>query len=137
MYVGVGLRLIASVTVRKGSVNLSSLGVLAADAQAGKVTGTLVVQTLGITGKSVSTSLPLPSDLNQTTIQNAIVSLGSIKAILYDKNTDVDPRVVGIYDPVGGGQQVVNGIISVLASNPINWNRPCTAMTTGVNLATK
>lgn len=129
VYVGVGLRLTASVTVTKATANLSSLGAIAADAQAGRVTGTLVVQTLGVTGKSVSTSLPLPSELNQTTVQNAILALGSIKAVLYDPNTQIDPRVVGIYNPIGGGQQVVNGVISVLASNPIKWNRPCTVAT--------
>ena len=125
VYVGVGLRLTASVTVSKGTANLSSLGSIAADAEAGKITGSLIVQTLGITGKSVSTVLPLPSELNQTTIQNAILALGSIKAILYDKNTQINPRVVGIYNPVGGGQQVVNGIISILSSDPIRWYRPC------------
>lgn len=126
VYVGVGLRLTANVTVTKGTVNLSSLGSIAAGAEAGKLTGSLVVQTLGITGKSVATSLPLPSELNQTTIQNAILSLGSIKAILYDQeNTIVTPRVVGIYNPIGGGQQLVNGVMSVLANEPIRWKRPC------------
>lgn len=126
VYVGVGLRLTANVTVTKGTANLSSLGSIAADAEAGKLTGSLVVQTLGITGKSVATSLPLPSELNQTTIQNAILSLGSIKAVLYDKeNTIVTPRVVGIYNPIGGGQQFINGVMSVLANEPIRWKRPC------------
>lgn len=125
VYVGVGLRLTASVTVLKATANLASLGAISADAAAGKLTGSLVVQTLGVTGKTIATSLPLPSELNQTTIQNAILSLGSIKAVLYDPNTQVDPRVVGIYNPIGGGQQLVNGIISVLASNPLRWFRPC------------
>lgn len=125
VYVGVGLRLTASVTVTQGTANLSSLGAIAADAEAGKLTGSLIVQTLGITGKSVATSLPLPSELNQTTIQNAILSLGSIKAVLYDQSTVISPRVVGIYNPIGGGQEVVNGIISVLSNQPIEWSRPC------------
>jgi hypothetical protein len=126
VYVGVGLRLTASVKVLKGNVKLSSLGAIAAEAEAGNLSGSLVIQTLGITGKTVSTSIPLPSDLNQTTVQNAILSLGSIKAILHDEETEVTPRVVGIYNPIGGGQQVVNGIISILASRRIRWYRPCT-----------
>jgi hypothetical protein len=126
VYVGVGLRLTASVTVTNATANLSSLGTIAADAEAGKLTGSLIVQTLGVTGKAVSITLPLPSELNRTTIQNAILALGSIKAVLYDSNTVIAPRVVGIYNPVGGGQQVVNGIISVLASDPLTWARPCT-----------
>ncbi len=126
IYIGVGLRLTATVTVLKGEVDLSSLGAIAAEASVNKLTGTLVVQTLGITGKSVASSLPLPSEINQTTIQNAILSLGAIKAVLYDQeNTIITPRVVGIYDPIGGGQDIVNGVISVLAANPIEWFRPC------------
>ena len=126
VYVGVGLRLTASVIVQEGNVNLSSLGALAAAAEAGKLTGSLTVQTLGITGNNVSASLPLPSEINQTTIQNAILSLGSIKAALFDtNNTIITPRVVGIYDPIGGGKEIINGIISVLAEEPITWYRPC------------
>lgn len=126
VYIGIGLRLTATIFVSEGSVNLSSLGAIAAEAEAGKLTGTLTVQTLGITGKSVATSLPLPSEINQTTIQNAILALGSIKAVLYDKeNTILTPRVVGVYNPIGGGKQVVNSIISVLAEKPITWYVPC------------
>lgn len=126
VYVGVGLRLIASVHVTRGRVNLSSLGALAAQAEAGRLTGSLVVQTLGITGSNVSTTLPLPSELNQTTIQNAILALGSIKAVMHDpSNTIVKPRVVGIYNPIGGGQQLINGIIPVLAERAVGWYRPC------------
>lgn len=126
VYVGIGLRLTASVLVLKAGAKLSSLGAIAAEAEAGRLTGSLVVQTLGVSGKSVSTALPLPSELTQTTVQNAILSLGSIKATLYvSDTTQIVPRVVGIYNPIGGGQQVVNGIISVLARSPIEWYRPC------------
>jgi hypothetical protein len=125
VYVGVGLRLTASVTVVKGNVNLSSLGAIAAEAKAGRLVGTLVVQTLGISGRNVSTMLPLPSEINETTVQNAILALGSIKAVLNDSSTVITPRVVGIYNPIGGGAEVVNGVISVLAEQPLTWYRPC------------
>ncbi|HET9283373.1 MAG TPA: hypothetical protein VFR24_15570 [Candidatus Angelobacter sp.] len=45
VYVGVGLRLTAAVTVTKGTANLSSLGAIAADAESGRITGSLIVQT--------------------------------------------------------------------------------------------
>jgi hypothetical protein len=119
VYVGVGLRLVATVRVLKGNVNLASLGAITASVAAGEATGSLVVQTLGISGPKVSTIMPLPSDLNQTTVQNAILALGSIKAILYDHETSVVPRVVGIYNPIGGGAAVVNQIVSILANDKI------------------
>lgn len=125
VYVGVGLRLTATINVIKGNVNLSGLPAIAAEAQAGNLTGTLVVQTLGATGELVSANLPLPSELNRTTVQNSILSLGSIKALIHDENIRITPRVIGIYNPIGGGQSFVNGIISSLASERLKWYQPC------------
>ncbi|WP_019883121.1 MULTISPECIES: hypothetical protein [unclassified Methylophilus] len=122
VYLGVGLRLTASISIKRGSANLASLGAIAAEAEAGNLVGTLVVQTLGVSGKSVSTIIPMPSELNQSTVQNAILALGQIKAILYNENdTIITPRIVGFYNPIGGGQDVVNGVISGLSSDPIEW----------------
>ena len=127
VYVGVGLRLTASISVLRGTVNLASLGAIAVEAQSGRVAGSLVVQTLGITGEQVATILPLPSELDSTTVQNAILSLGAIKAIIYQEDSvTITPRVTGIYNPVGiGGQALVNAIVSELAREPIPWRRPC------------
>lgn len=128
VYVGVGLRLTATINVLNGNVNLSGLPAIAAEAKAGNLTGTLVVQTLGATGELVSANLPLPSELNQTTIQNSILSLGSIKALLHDENIRITPRVIGIYNPIGGGQSFVNKVISALASERLTWYQPCDAI---------
>lgn len=126
VYVGIGLRLTANVQVLKGNVNLSSLGALAAAAQAQKITGSLIVQTLGITGKQVTSALPLPSELNPTTVQNAILALGSVKAIVYDQGTVVTPRVTGIYNPLPmSDQRTVNLIVSELAKQAIPWAQDC------------
>ena len=127
VYIGIGLRLTANVKVLKGQVNLSSLGALAAAAEAQQITGSLVVQTLGITGKQVTSSLPLPSELNPTTIQNAIQALGAVKAVVYDEsNTVVTPRVTGIYNPFPtDNPQTINLIVSGLAGDPIPWWRWC------------
>jgi hypothetical protein len=125
LYVGLGLRLMSTVTVGSTNANLSSVGALAAEAEAGNVTGTLVVQTLGVTGRPVSTALPLPSELNRTAVSNAILALGAIKASLFDSTTVIAPRVVGVYNPIGGDQALVSGIISTLASSDIPWEASC------------
>lgn len=129
VYVGVGLRLSAMVTVHKGSVNLSSLGALSAKAEAGQVTGSLIVQTLGITGGKVTTALPLPSELNPTTIQAAIVTLGAVKALIPDQpGTVLKPRVTGIYNPIqNANQAIIHQIVSKLAETPIEWAQDCPA----------
>jgi hypothetical protein len=118
VYVGVGLRLTATVTVHQGSVNLGSLFALGLAAQAKQVSGTLVVQTLGISGENISTIIPMPAEINSSTIQNAILSLGSIKAKMYETETIITPRVVGVYNNLGGGSETINGFISSLLQEP-------------------
>jgi hypothetical protein len=125
VYVGVGLRVTADVVAIEGNSNLSGLDVISAAAENGQVTGSLTVQTLGINGKSISAALPIQSELNRTTVQNAIASLGAIKALMYEDGVRIEPRVVGIYNPIGGGEDVVNAIISELSSERVTWMRPC------------
>ena len=123
-YVGVGLRLTASVTVNQGSVDLGNLLAIGVAAEAKRAAGTLVIQTLGITGPGISSALPLPSEINTTTIQNALVALGTIKAKLYDDQTTITPQVVGVYNTVGGGQEIVNGFISAILEHPLRLEIP-------------
>jgi len=122
VYVGVGLRLTADIDILSREVNLSSLPALAASVKAGDASGSLVVQTLGVTGKPVAGGLIFSSELNETTVQNAVLSLGAIKAILYSDTAVVKPRVTGIYLPLpDGNEELVNLIVSGLASAPIEW----------------
>lgn len=127
VYVGLGLRITATVQVIGGEANISGLGEIGAEAESENLTGSLVVQTLGVNGRSVSAALPIQSELNRTTVQNAVVAIGSIKALLYNDDTTKDPRVVGVHLPVPGGKALVNAIISGLSDpeNPVTWLRPC------------
>ena len=118
VYLGVGLRLTANVNIREGSVDLGNLFALGVAAQAKQVTGTMVVQTLGVSGQNISTLIPMPGEINPTTIQNAIMALGAIKAKLYDTGTAINPRVVGVYNTLGGGQETINSFIATLLENP-------------------
>jgi hypothetical protein len=114
VYVGVGLRLTASITVNEGTVDLGNLFGIGAAASAKKISGTLVVQSLGISGENISAALPMPAEINSTTIQNAILALGTIKSKLYEEKTIIIPRVVGIYNNLGGGSKTINNFISML-----------------------
>jgi hypothetical protein len=118
VYVGVGLRLTANVTVREGTVDLGNLVALGVAAQAKQISGTLVIQSLGLSGPGISPYIPIPNEINTTTIQNAIQAIGAIKAKMYDKETEVTPRVVGVYNNVGGGQETINGFISSILQKP-------------------
>lgn len=125
VYVGIGLRVAATIDVIGSSANISGIGVIGAEAEAEKIKGSLVVQTLGVNGKSIAAALPIQSELNRTTAQNAIVAVGSIKALLYADDTSVSPRVVGIYLPFPGGKPLVNALISELSKKRVEWPRPC------------
>lgn len=125
VYVGIGLRVAATVDVVGANVNISGIGVIGAEAEAERLKGSLVVQTLGVNGKSIAAALPIQSELNRTTAQNAIVAVGAIKALLYADETAVSPRVVGIYLPFPGGKPLVNALISELSKQRVEWPRPC------------
>jgi len=117
-YIGVGLRLTANIAVIKGSVDLGNLFALGAAAEAKKISGSLVIQTLGISGENVSSIIPMPSEINASTIQNAILALGTIKAKMYGADTKITPRVVGVYNNLGGGAETINGFISSMLQKP-------------------
>lgn len=134
VYVGVGMRLSADIAALEGGVPLTSLGVIGLEAQAKRLIGTLSVQTIGIAGESVATSLPLPSKLDQTTIENGILSIGSSRAVVYRRDAQTTssittPRVVGLYSPIGSDPALVNAIYSELSRKRPQWARPCRQLT--------
>lgn len=125
VYVGVGLRVAANIYAAKGYANISGLGIIGAEAEANNLKGSLIIQTLGVNGKSVAAALPIQSELNRTTAQNAIVAIGTIKALLHAPETLVAPRVVGLYLPFPGGKALVNALISELSKTEIPWEYNC------------
>lgn len=121
VYVGVGLRVVADIEVLEGKVDITGLAAIGSAAQLKKVSVTLAVQTLGINGAQVASALPIQSELNQTTAQNAIVSVASIKTLLYDKGISKRPRVVGLYLPFRANEALVNRVLSLIARMPPQW----------------
>lgn len=125
VYVGAGIRLNATVLALKGNVNLTSPVGLAVAADAGAVQGTLAVQMIGLGSKETASVMPLTSELNQTTIQNALMALGSAKTLAYTSDK-IRPRFVGFFNPVSAGPEWVNDVISALHEVPPTWKRSCT-----------
>lgn len=125
IYVGLGLRTSSNIYAIKGGANISGLGVIGAEAEANNLKGSLIIQTLGVNGKSVAAALPIQSELNRTTAQNAIVAIGTIKALLHSPETWIAPRVVGLYLPFPGGKAFVNALVSELSTQDIEWSFSC------------
>ena len=117
IYVGVGIRMTANVKVNSGNVNLGNLIAIGAAADTKVVSGTLVIQTMGISGQSVSSAIPIPSDVNGTTIANALMAVGTIKSKFCDNSGDVTikPQVLGMYNNIGSG---FDDVISPLLAKP-------------------
>jgi hypothetical protein len=83
---------------------------------------------MGINGRRVAAALPIQSDLNRTTAQNAIVAISAIKTMLYESKGDnrvsISPRAIGFHLPFPGDRKIVNAIISTLAMSGVEWERP-------------
>lgn len=124
IYVGVGLRVTADFRTLQANLNISGLGVASGGAQGNAVSGTLALQTLGVNGKGIAAALPsFPLKLDENAVENAVNALGTIKAALYDPDTYVYPRIVGLYLPLRGNQQLVNSIIAQMSDDTIIWPR--------------
>lgn len=98
--IGVGLRLISLITTKEAGINIGDLSSIGLAAKAGKLTGTLMIEVVGIKSKDVTTLLPLPSEINQSTIQNAMQALATIKSKIYDKDTKLYPQVMAIKNEI-------------------------------------
>lgn len=88
VYIGIGMRVRADITLLEqgGSIEISQLGDLVGlglAARNNQITGTLLVQTLGISGPDVSPYIPAPSEINATTISNAMQAIATIKSKMY------------------------------------------------------
>jgi hypothetical protein len=117
-YVGIGLRLSANLTVNSGTVDLANLIAIGAAAQAKQLSGTLVIQTLGISGESIASAIPIPSEISEASIQNALVAIGTIKSKIYDDKTSISPRIIGIYDTFGSDTNSFDIFFTSMLNHP-------------------
>lgn len=94
--VGVGLRLIAMITTSKANLNIGDISTIGAAVMSGEAHGTLMAECIGIKSKEVTALFPWPSEINQTTVQNAAMALATIKSKIYDPETKLFPQEVAI-----------------------------------------
>lgn len=94
--VGVGLRLRASIETKKAGLNIGNLFGLAQEAQKGKVSGTLSFDVIGINSKDILNLIPLPTEISQASIVNALQAMASIKSKIEDENTNLYPKLLAI-----------------------------------------
>jgi hypothetical protein len=100
---GVGIRMRANLVAMEAGIDLSSLSSLGFAASAGKVSGVLSFETIGISGPLITPLIPVPTSLSTESIQAALQSAAAIKANIYDEETSIVPQVFA-RKPASGAQ---------------------------------
>jgi len=102
IYEGIGLRIQATFIATSANLDVNGIFGLSGKVDSSSFKGSIVIQSMGISGKSVN--LPLPSDINPTSIQNALMAISSIRALVYtsdNKDLKITPRIIGFYNTIG------------------------------------
>lgn len=115
--VGIGLRLISLITTAEAGINIGDLYSIGLAAKDGKLSGTLIIEVIGIKSKEVTTLIPFPSEINQTTIQNAMQALATIKSKIYDEETKLYPQVMAIKKYKSEEIPIISEGISILKTD--------------------
>lgn len=92
--VGIVLRVQAELVTTKSDLNLNGLFAIGLAVKAGTAAGVLRIQVYGLSGEPISALIPMPSDLNETSLQNALQSVASLKAKLYDEKVNIVPVLI-------------------------------------------
>lgn len=125
IYVGLGVRMKANIKINDASADIGGLFSIAAAAASNKISGNLSLQTIGATSEKITATLPVPNEINEATLTNALIAMGSIKVMLHENAVKTSPRVLGFYNPFGGGDEFANVVIQVLASERVKWHWRC------------
>ncbi len=94
--VGIGLRMVAEVTTSKNKIDLGDLFALGLAAESDHLSGTLSVDVIGMDSKEITYLLPFQSEINKTTIQNAMQALATIKSEIYNDSTKIYPHILSV-----------------------------------------
>jgi hypothetical protein len=93
---GLGLRIQGEVITRKTGVDLGSLMAVGVAAKLGQIQGRLSVAALGMSSPEITALFPLPSVIDETSIQRALEAIAVIKSKLSDTATTLTPQFVAV-----------------------------------------
>lgn len=91
--IGAGMRLIVDVITTEASVG-GSLFALAASAKAGRTSGQISVDVIGMDAKDITLSMPFTTDLSEGSIQKIIEALAVVKSRINDPGTTLTPQFI-------------------------------------------
>ncbi len=103
--IGIGLRIKAKVKTTKENLNLGSLMSLGLEAQRNNLRGEISIDIIGIDSENVTNLIPLTSQIDQSSIQNALEALASIKSKIYEDKTTLTPHMIAINPSQKGNEK--------------------------------
>jgi hypothetical protein len=94
--VGVGIRLIANISSKAENVNLGDLFSIGMAVKEKQVYGSLRIEVIGLHDPSITSSIPLPSEISSATIQTMMQTMSMVKQKIYEDGINLSPQIVGI-----------------------------------------
>lgn len=94
--VGVGFRLTAKITTYKANVNLSSVSALGLAAETNKLSGTMKIETIGVTPKNDSGMMLSSTKIDETSISNTLQAIAVLQSKMVEADTHLDPQIIWV-----------------------------------------
>lgn len=91
--VGAGMRLVVEIKTKEASVS-GNLMAIAASAKAGKTTGSISADIIGLDAQDVTLAVPFTTDLSEPSIQKIVEALAVIKSKFGDTTTNIRPQFI-------------------------------------------
>ncbi|MTI29369.1 hypothetical protein E1171_00930 [Cytophagales bacterium RKSG123] len=110
--IGVGIRLTANITTFKANLNIGDLGAIGVAADENNLTGTLLLDVVGIESKDITSLIPLPKSISLASIQDAVEAIIVIKNKIYEDGTKIEPQVIAVKKV--GGDCPTNSLLKTL-----------------------
>lgn len=96
LLIGVGIRISGSITTKEKNLNLSQIFSGGLTINSKKTKGQIKVNVIGLESKEITALTPVLNELTTTSIQEAIKTMATIRAKIYDSGTSVYPKIVAV-----------------------------------------
>lgn len=112
--IGIAVRMIAEVKIKKKGIDISDVFKLGIYAKDDNIEGVLAVRSIGISSQKVNQAIPTPTDLSPASIATALQSVATIKSHIYDNETKIAPHLIGISIPAKTTKDEVKAQLNTL-----------------------
>lgn len=92
--IGVVFRVRVELFTKRADVNLNGLFSIGLAVREGSATGNLHVSVYGLAGEPISSIIPLPSEVSESSLQQAMQAVATLKALMHDSRVYVVPQVI-------------------------------------------